>query len=92
MQIDAMPRHEARLDEKQREPECKNQSVQMQKQWKRGSVEQYFQVVSPRKPGKDNQECADRNPGIEVTAPPGAIYGAIKSPCRVSSRHLRSQE
>jgi hypothetical protein len=68
MQIDAMPGHKARLDEKQREPQRENQSVEMQKQWKRRSAEQRLQVVSPCKPGKNNQECANGNPGVKVAA------------------------
>src|SRR5579859_5681808 len=68
MQINAMPRNQACLDEKQREPQRKNQSVQMQKQWKRRSAEQNLQIVGAREARKDNQECANGNPGIEVAA------------------------
>jgi|SRR5690348_12846964 len=73
MKVYTMPRNQARLDEKQHEPECKNQSVQMQKQWKRRSAEQRLQVVSPCKPGKNNQECANGNPGIKAAARAGVL-------------------
>lgn len=39
MQIDAAPNHKAHLNEKQHEPERKNQSVEVQKQRERGSAE-----------------------------------------------------
>jgi hypothetical protein len=54
MQIDAMPSDQTHLNEKQCEPERKNQSVEMQKQGKRAGAEQSLQVVSAGKAGEND--------------------------------------
>jgi hypothetical protein len=56
------------LNEKQCEPERKNQSMEMQKQRQRASAEQRFQVVGPRETGENNQDCANSSPRIKTAA------------------------
>ncbi len=56
MQIDAMPSDQTHLNEKQCEPEGKNQTVEMQKQGQRARAEQSLQVVGAGKAGENDQE------------------------------------